>query len=59
MKLPIACKSAVYSNESFPYCVLSLVRFGISGKSNQIKSYFPISHIPYDGEFFLDFPEFE
>jgi len=28
-------------------------------KSNQIKSYFPISHIPYTGEYYFDFPEFE
>ena len=28
-------------------------------KSNQIKSYFPISHIPYTYEYQLDFPEFE
>ena len=28
-------------------------------KSNQIKSYFPISHIPYSGEYHFDIPEFE
>ena len=28
-------------------------------KSNQIKSYFPISHIPYFREYNLDIPEFE
>ena len=28
-------------------------------KSNQIKSYFPISHIPYSGEYPKYFPEFE
>ena len=28
-------------------------------KSNQIKSYFPISHFPYFGVYNLDFPEFE
>ena len=28
-------------------------------KSNQIKSYFPISHIPYTGEYHLYSPEFE
>ena len=41
--------------------MLSSVRFGMSNhiKSYQIKSYFPISHIPYDGEYHVDFPEFE
>ena len=28
-------------------------------KSNQIKSYFPISHIPYNGECLRNLPEFE
>ena len=41
--------------------MLSSVRFGMSNqiKSNQIKSYFPISHIPYHSEYLHDFPEFE
>ena len=41
--------------------MLSFLRFGMSNqiKSNQIKSYFPISHIPYKRECHFDFPVFE
>ena len=41
--------------------MLFSVRFGMSNqiKSNQIISYFPISHIPYNGEYNHHFPEFE
>ena len=41
--------------------MLFSVRFGMSNqiKSNQIKSYFPISHIPYNRESKFYFPEFE
>ena len=37
------------------------MRFGMSNqiKSNQIKLYFPISHVPYQREYQFDFPEFE
>ena len=41
--------------------MLFSVRFGMSSqiKSNQIKSYFPISHIPYNREYQYYMPEFE
>ena len=41
--------------------MLFSMRFGMSSeiKSNQIKSYFPISHIPYNGEYNNDFPLFQ
>ena len=50
-KVLVACKSAVYSNDFWPYWMLFSVRFGMSNqiKSNQIKSnhtfQYHISHI--------------